>query len=50
MMDKHVLNAGYNSVPRMPYCSEVGYLREEINISSGNVTNCIKEPMLKPRL
>lgn len=34
--DKHILSTGYNGAPRgLPHCSEVGCLREELKIPSG---------------
>jgi dCMP deaminase len=34
--DKHILSTGYNGAPRgLPHCSEVGCLRKELKIPSG---------------
>jgi len=34
--DKHILSTGYNGAPRgLPHCSEIGCLREELKIPSG---------------
>lgn len=34
--DKHILSTGYNGAPRgLPHCSEVGCLREQMKIPSG---------------
>ena len=36
MRDKHILSTGYNGAPRgLPHCSEVGCLRKELKIPSG---------------
>jgi len=34
--DKHILSTGYNGAPKgMKHCSEIGCLREELNVPSG---------------
>jgi len=34
--DKHILSTGYNGAPKnLPHCSEVGCLREKLNVPSG---------------